>query len=98
MDETCQNATATDEADAEPSICDSCGYEGRPVKRYSARIKPMQENHRELCDLCASTFFGNLTQYYNQYDASVVRLAQATAQGFNYLLDAIEAQAKKQEG
>lgn len=65
-------------SDQEETYCQSCHTEGMPVKPY-AKPYPSTEK-RNLCDLCADTFIGNITGYPNLYDSDMQMMAQCMAQ------------------
>jgi hypothetical protein len=73
--------------------CESCGATAPLFFFDTVPLHP----GRYLCEICASTFAGNMTQYPDQYDHSAVTLAQIVAHTGNLILDKIEGRTPPEE-
>ena len=96
-------AEDTDQRPEQSEDCDACGFRTAALKFYrsSRHWKEPNRRGRWMCNLCASTFAGNATEYPEQYhdgqDASILFAVCYVGNVILTKLDEVMAAAKAKE-
>lgn len=79
-----------------PQSCESCGYETEALKGYHGEGTSLP---RFLCEICASSFLSNITEYRRNstYAYEVVLLARSVGHVANVLLAEIRKLGEAKE-
>lgn len=70
--------------------CESCCAEGVPLAEFERRQAPVNSGATKyICEVCASTNIGTITDYTKQYELDTIELARVIGNVTNLLLKEI---------